>query len=118
MSDEGRSPGEGAERPRADGPGRPRPGVSGAALRRALAGPAVLTVFALLVVPLAAGRLHGALFTPLALPGYLLMTAGSAVGNALFSNLALWVFWVPFVLGCYVLAVAVGAGYRALRRRV
>lgn len=83
--------------------------------RRALAGPVVLATFALLVGPVSLGAYDTSLMTPLALPGYLLLTVGSAVGSHLFPNLGLWLFWIPFVLGSYALAVLVGAGYRALR---
>ena len=90
---------------------------TGTDLRRLLAGPAVLVTFALLVVPLAVGVLDTRLLTPLALPGYLVLTVGSSVGSWLFPALALWVFWVPFFGACYVLAVLVGAGDRSVRRR-
>lgn len=89
--------------------------MTSAALRRVLAGPPVVATFLLLVVPLAVGALDTSLMTPLALPGYLVLTVGSAVGNLLFPNFALWVYWAPFLLACYGLAVVVGAGYRRLR---
>lgn len=90
-------------------------GHTGTDLRRVLAGPAVLGTFALLVVPLVAGAVDTRLMTPLALPGYLVLTVGSSVGSWLFPTLALWVFWVPFLGACYVVSVFVGAGYRTLR---
>ena len=90
-------------------------GGAGTDLRRLLAGPVVLGTFALLVVPLVAGAVDSALMTPLALPGYLVLTVGSSVGSWLFPALALWVFWVPFLGASYLFSVAVGAGYRALR---
>lgn len=83
--------------------------------RRVLAGPAVIATTVLLVVPLVAGALDSTLMTPLALPGYLVLTVGSAVGNLLFPNLALWVYWVPLALASYALAVFVGVGVRRLR---
>lgn len=86
-----------------------------ASARRVLAGPAVVATTALLVVPLVAGALDSTLMTPLALPGYLVLTVGSAVGNTLFPNLALWVYWAPFALACYGLGVCAGAGVRRLR---
>lgn len=86
-----------------------------AALRRVLAGPAVLAAFALLVVPVAVGAYDTRLMTPLALPGYLLLTVGSAVGSQLFPWLALWTFWVAFLVGSYGVAVVIAAGYRAVR---
>lgn len=85
------------------------------AARRAFAGPAVLVTFALLVVPLAVGAVDTAFMTPLALPGYLVLTIGSAVGNLVAPNFALWVYWVPFLFACYGIALVVGAGYRRLR---
>jgi hypothetical protein len=75
----------------------------------------VLGTFALLVVPLVAGAVDTALMTPLALPGYLVLTVGSSVGSWLFPALALWVFWVPFLGASYLLSVGVGAAYRAAR---
>jgi hypothetical protein len=89
--------------------------MTGTDVRRVVAGPAVVVTFALLVVPLVVGAVDTAFMTPLALPGYLVLTIGSAVGNLLFPNFALWVYWVPFLLACYVLAVLVGAAYRGLR---
>jgi hypothetical protein len=83
--------------------------------RRLLAGPSVLVTFALLVVPLVVGTLKTALMTPLALPGYLVLTIGSAVGNLLFPQLALWLYWVPFALASYAISVVVGIGYRSVR---
>lgn len=84
-------------------------------LRRLFAGPVVLGVFALLVAPLAAGASDTRLMTPLALPGYLILTMGSSVGSWLFPNFALWVFWAPFLVASYGFAVLAGAGYRAVR---
>lgn len=84
-------------------------------LRRVLAGWDVLTMFALLVVPVVVGAYETTWMTPLALPGYLLLTVGSAIGNRLFPWLALWTYWIPFVVGSYGVAVIVGAGYRAIR---
>ncbi|SFL15089.1 hypothetical protein SAMN04487950_2737 [Halogranum rubrum] len=84
-------------------------------LRRLVAGPSVLVTFALLVVPLTAGSLDGRLMTPLAYPGYLIMMVGSSFGSYLFPNFALWVFWFPFVVGCYGISVVVGVLFRAVR---
>jgi hypothetical protein len=86
-------------------------------LRRLFAGPAVLATFGLLVVPLAAGSLDGRLMTPLAYPGYLIMMVGSSFGSYLFPNFALWVFWFPFVVGCYAISVVVGAVCRTVRQQ-
>lgn len=85
-------------------------------LRTVLAGPAVLASFVLLVGPLVAGAIDTRLMTPLALPGYLVLTIGSIVGNWLFPAYRIWIYWGPFLLASYALAVAVGAGYRAARR--
>ena len=89
--------------------------MTGTDARQVFAGPPVLAAFALLVVPLVAGAVDTAFVTPLALPGYLVLTIGSAVGNLLFPNFALWVYWVPFLVACYVIALFVGAGYRRVR---
>jgi hypothetical protein len=89
--------------------------MTGTDARQVFAGPPVLVAFALLVVPLAVGAVDTAFVTPLALPGYLVLTIGSAVGNLLFPNFALWVYWVPFLLACYVLAVLAGSVYRRVR---
>lgn len=88
---------------------------SGVPWRRWLADPPVVAAFALLVGPVVAGRLG--YWTPLALPGYLVLALGSAVGSALFPQYQLWVYWFPFVLGSYALAVAAGGGYRVLTSR-
>ncbi|WP_101297623.1 hypothetical protein [Halegenticoccus soli] len=85
--------------------------------RDLLAGPVVLGVYALLVVPLLVGRLDARLMTPLAYPGYLLMTVGSSIGSVLFPNYALWVYWGPFLVGSYGLSVAVGGAYYLVRGR-
>lgn len=84
---------------------------------RALLGRDVAVVFALLVVPVAVGAFETSLMTPLALPGYLLLTVGSWYGSHLLPNFALWLFWVPFVAGSYGVAVVTAAGYRTIRRR-
>lgn len=86
-------------------------------LRRVLAGPSVVVTFLLLVVPLAVGALDTRLMTPLALPGYIILSLGSAVGNLLFSNFALWVYWAPFLVVSYALSVCVGSMYRSVRGR-
>lgn len=83
-------------------------------LLRALAGWDVLLVFALLVGPLAVGRLDGDLMTPLALPGYVALTLGSAVGSRLFPQYAVWLYWIPFVAGSYAVSVVLAATVRPL----
>ena len=89
--------------------------MDGEDLRRWFAGRDVFAVFAVLVVPLAAGALDSRLMTPLAYPGYLLHALGTAVWNRLFPNLALWVFWAPFLAVSYAVGVVGAALYRAIR---
>lgn len=84
-------------------------------IRRALTSPAMLVTYAVLVVPFAIGWLKTALMTPLALPGYLLFVLGTAVGKAIAPGIEFWVYWVPFLGGCYGLAAAVGYGYERWR---
>lgn len=85
-------------------------------IRRIFAGRSVLAVFVLLVGPLVIGVIDNDFMTPLALPGYVALSVGSSIGNHLFPNLALWVFWVPFLVGGYVVSVAIGGLYRHIRR--
>lgn len=85
-------------------------------LRRIFAGRSVLLVFVLLVGPLVVGAIDTDLMTPLALPGYVVLSVGSSIGNFLFPNLALWVFWAPFLLGSYAVSVLAGGLYRFVRR--
>lgn len=89
--------------------------MSASALRRVLAGQSVVVTFLLLVVPLVAGAIDTRLMTPLALPGYLILTIGSAVGNFVAPNFALWVYWAPFLLVSHGISVVVGVGYRSVR---
>lgn len=91
-----------------------RRGPTRATVRRALAGWDVLLLFALLVGPLAIGRLDGDLMTPLALPGYLLLTLGSALGSRLAPQYAVWLYWIPFVVGSYAVSVVLAATVRPL----
>lgn len=88
-----------------------------ASRRRRFAGPGVVATFAFLVAPFALGWHSTDLMTPLALPGYLIYTIGSAVGNLLTPNYALWVYWLPFLGTCYGLAVAVAAVGRVVTDR-
>jgi hypothetical protein len=81
-------------------------------VRRLLA-PPVLAVYALLVVPAVAAQFWRP--TPLLLPGYLVMTAGTAFGRALAPNYEMWVYWGPFLLGCYPVALLVGTALDRLR---
>lgn len=80
------------------------------------AGRSVLVVFTLLVGPVVVGAIDTDLMTPLALPGYVALSLISSIGNALFRNLALWVFWAPFLLGSYAVSVVIGGLYRTVRQ--
>jgi len=80
-------------------------------LRRIATSPATLATFALLVVPFGLGWLETRLFSPLALPGYLIFTIGTAIGNAISPRLDFWVYWVPFLGGTAGIAVVAGFGY-------
>ncbi|MDQ2051512.1 hypothetical protein RBH26_13600 [Natronolimnohabitans sp. A-GB9] len=82
-----------------------------ASLRRAATSPATVVTYALLVVPFAIGWHDASLFSPLALPGYLLFTVGTAIGNAVAPRFEFWLYWLPFLAGSYGVAVAVGFGY-------
>ncbi|WP_247000728.1 hypothetical protein [Halosolutus gelatinilyticus] len=81
------------------------------ALRRIATSPATIGTYALLVVPFALGWFETQLFSPLALPGYLLFSIGTAIGNALAPRFEFWIYWAPFLVGCFGIASAVGAGY-------
>jgi hypothetical protein len=87
-------------------------------LRRVLLGADVALVTGLVVLPFAATWVSPRFATPLTLPGYLVYTIGSAVGNAIAPDFALWVYWVPFLLAAYVLAVVVAGASRVAWARV
>jgi len=93
-------------------------GVSWSDVRRVLLGRTVWATYLLLVGPLVAGAVDARLMTPLALPGYVALTLGSAVGSRLFTTLEPWVFWAPFFAGAYPVAVALAGAYRVLRGRL
>lgn len=88
-----------------------------ALLRRAVSSPATIATYLVLVVPFALGRLSTALYSPLALPGYLIYSVGTAIGNAIAPRFEFWLYWVPFLGGCYGIAVAVGVSYEWWRDR-
>ena len=88
------------------------------AFRRALTAPATIATYLVLVVPLALGWFKTSLLSPLALPGYLIYVVGTAIGNLFAPRLDFWVYWGPFLVGCYGVAVVVGCGYEFLRERV
>ncbi|WP_436343738.1 hypothetical protein [Natronorubrum sp. FCH18a] len=85
--------------------------------RRIVTSPATLAAFALLVVPFGLGWLETRLFSPLALPGYLLYSVGTAIGNAVAPRFDLWVYWVPFLGGSAGIAVVVGLAFEWWRER-
>lgn len=85
-------------------------------IRRIFAGRSVIAVFVFLVGPLVIGAIDNDFMTPLALPGYVVLSLGSSIGNQLFPNFALWVFWVPFLMGCYAISIVTGGVYRHIRR--
>ena len=85
--------------------------------RRALSSPVTIVMLLVLVVPFALGWLSTALYSPLALPGYLLYGLGTAVGNAIAPRFEFWLYWVPFLAGCYAISVVVGVGYEWWRDR-
>jgi hydrogenase/urease accessory protein HupE len=84
-------------------------------IHRMFAGRSVIAVFVIVVGPLVVGTIDTDLMTPLALPGYVALSLGSSVGSYLFPNLALWVFWAPFLFGSYVVSLVVAGLYRAVR---
>ncbi|ELY94655.1 hypothetical protein C483_02950 [Natrialba hulunbeirensis JCM 10989] len=85
--------------------------------RRALTSPATVATTILLIVPFALGWFRTELFSPLALPGYVIYSVGTAIGNAIAPRFEFWVYWVPFLGGCYGIAVSVGTGYEWVRAR-
>jgi hypothetical protein len=87
--------------------------VNRSGVRRALFGRDVLAITSILVLPVVLGAAETSLVTPLGLPGYLLLTLGSAFGSHLFPSYALWLYWLPFVGGSYGLAICL-AGARRL----
>lgn len=84
-------------------------------LRRIFAGRSVIAVFVVLVGPLVVGAINTDLMTPLALPGYVALSLGSSIGNVLFPNYALWVFWAPFLFGSYLVSIVTAGLYRTAR---
>ncbi|UPM43825.1 hypothetical protein [Halocatena salina] len=85
-------------------------------IRRIFAGRSVIVVFVLLVGPLVVGAIDNDFMTPLALPGYVALSLGSSIGNQLFPNFALWVYWAPFLVGSYAVSVVVGGIHRHIRQ--
>ena len=81
-------------------------------VRRALFGRDVLVITSVLVLPVVLGAAETSLVTPLGIPGYLLITLGSAFGSHLFPSYALWLYWLPFVGGSYGLAICLAGAWR------
>lgn len=109
------TPGERAAEGASTGDRRSAHGAETGGWQRAFVGRAVWAVFALLVVPLLAGVVDSRLWTPLALPGYLLMTFITVVSSALAPQYRFWVFWPPFVLASYGISVVTAAVYYVAR---
>ncbi|KYH23909.1 hypothetical protein HAPAU_39880 [Halalkalicoccus paucihalophilus] len=88
-------------------------------LRKIIIAPAVWVSFALLVFPLALSDIDSRLFSPLALPGYVLFVCMTVIGDILpkVRNFGFRLYWVPFIVVCYGVSLALGAGYYALCRR-
>ena len=87
-------------------------------IRRALFGRDVLVITSVLVLPVVLGAAETSLVTPLGVPGYLLLTLGSALGSQLFPSYALWLYWIPFVGGSYGLAVCLAGACRLAAARL
>lgn len=88
-------------------------------LRKLAIAPVVWVSFALLVFPLALSNIDSRLFSPLAIPGYILFVLMTIVGNVLprVRNFGFRLYWLPFVIVCYGISLAVGTGYYAVRLR-
>lgn len=82
-------------------------------LRDLAVAPIVHLNFALLVFPFACSVIDSRLFTPLAIPGYVLFVLMTIVGNIhpLTRRFGFRLYWVPFVVICYGLSLMIGAGY-------
>lgn len=88
-------------------------------LRKLVLAPIVWMSFALLVFPLAISKIDSRLFSPLAVPGYVLFVLMTIIGDVLpkVRNFGFRLYWAPFLLVCYAISLAIGAGYYAVRRR-
>ncbi|WP_198948011.1 hypothetical protein [Halorubrum sp. Ib24] len=81
-----------------------------------VAGPGVVCLFSLLTVPLVLGTLDARLHSPLAAPGYALFVALTVVGERVVPQFAFRLYWPPFLLCSYGVAVAgAGVGRACLR---
>lgn len=87
-------------------------------LKKLVIAPVVWASFALLVFPLALSNIDSRLWSPLALPGYVLFVLMTTIGNVLpkVRNFGFRLYWLPFVVICYGISLAAGAGYYAVRR--
>lgn len=83
---------------------------------RALFGPATVVAFCVLFVPFVLGVFDTRLMTPLAAPGYAILLAMTVVGSAVLPY-DLWIYWLPFLVACYGIAVVAGALYYGVRGR-
>lgn len=81
-----------------------------------VAGPGVVLVFAALTVPLVVGTLDARFHSPLAAPGYTLFVVLTLVGEAVVPQFTFRLYWPPFLLCSYGLAVVTaGIGRGCLR---
>ncbi len=74
-----------------------------------LTGPRVWVVFGAITVPFAVGVTDTRLMTPLAAPGYALMSAMTIVGSYLTPQYTFWLYWIPFCVCSYVISVVCAA---------
>lgn len=88
-------------------------------LTKRVVAPSVWVSFALLVFPVALSTIDSRLWSPLALPGYVLFVLMTAIGNVLpkVRNLGFRLYWLPFIVVCYGISLAIGTGYDAVRQR-
>lgn len=84
-------------------------------LESVVTGWVVWLVFGLLVVPLIIGTIDIRLMVPLALPGYLLMVGLTVVGSFVVPQYAYWLYWIPFVVGSFGIAVVISAIYHWIK---
>lgn len=88
-------------------------------LKELVIAPVVWVCFALLAFPLALSTIDSRLFSPLALPGYVLFVCMTVVGDTLpkVRNFGFRLYWFPFLVVCYGISLVIGTGYCAVRRR-
>ncbi len=85
-------------------------------LRELAITPVVRVCFALLVFPFAISAIDSRLFSPLAVPGYVLFVIMTVVGNVLpwVRNFGFRLYWIPFIVVCYGFSLTVGISYYAI----